>query len=43
MLKIGNKVPDFCMESSSGGKVSAKDLLGQFAVFVFYPKNSTPG
>ena len=43
MLKIGNKLPAFSLDSSDVEKVSSKDLLGHFAVFVIYPRNSTPG
>ena len=41
MLEIGDKIPDFNLESSSGGNLSSRDLSGQNAVIVFYPANNT--
>lgn len=43
MLSIGKKAPAFKLESSLGGFLSNEDLLGKYAVIVFYPKNNTPG
>ena len=43
MLKEGDRVPAFALESDSGTKVSSKDLLGSPAVVYFYPRDSTPG
>lgn len=43
MLKIGNKAPSFELPSSSGKHVSSKDLLGNWVVLYFYPKDMTPG
>ena len=43
MIKEGRKAPAFNVESSDGGKVSLKDLAGQYAVIYFYPKDNTPG
>jgi len=43
MLKIGTKLPRFDLKSSSGGRLTETDLVGRFAVIVFYPKNNTPG
>jgi peroxiredoxin Q/BCP len=42
-LKAGDKAPAFSLESSDGGKVSLKSLLGQRFVLYFYPKDMTPG
>ena len=43
LLAVGSKAPGFDLEASTGGRLSSKDLMGKFAVIVFYPKNNTPG
>lgn len=43
LFPAGTKAPDFDLESSSGGRLSLRDLRGKFAVVVFYPRNNTPG
>jgi peroxiredoxin Q/BCP len=45
MLKEGDKVPAFTLESDAGEKVSLKGLLdgAKHVVVYFYPKDSTPG
>ena len=43
MVKEGRKAPAFNLPASTGGKVSLKDLAGQYAVIYFYPKDNTPG
>ena len=42
MLKVGDSVPDFVLESESG-PVSSKGLKGRRYVLYFYPKDDTPG
>jgi peroxiredoxin Q/BCP len=42
-LKIGNKAPAFTLEDQDGQKVALKDLLGQWVILYFYPKDDTPG
>jgi peroxiredoxin Q/BCP len=42
-LKVGDKAPDFALESDDGKQVSLKDLSGKRVVLYFYPKDSTPG
>ncbi|MHC4672387.1 MAG: thioredoxin-dependent thiol peroxidase [Planctomycetota bacterium] len=42
-LKIGCRAPAFILGDQDGGKVSLKDLLGQWVVLYFYPKDDTPG
>lgn len=43
MLKIGDKAPDFSLDSDEGRKISLKDLQGKKVVLYFYPKDDTPG
>lgn len=42
-LEIGEKAPNFELESSSGETISLADLKGQNVVLYFYPKDNTPG
>jgi peroxiredoxin Q/BCP len=42
-LNIGDKIPPFSLPATSERTVSQDDLLGQFTVLYFYPKDSTPG
>ncbi len=42
-LKVGDKAPDFTLESDGGGKVSLKDLKGKSVILYFYPKDDTSG
>ena len=43
MLKVGQKAPDFTLESDTGEKVSLQDFKGKRVVLYFYPRASTPG
>ena len=43
MLKEGDKVPSFDLESDAGGRVSSKSFAGKAAVVYFYPRDLTPG
>ncbi len=43
MLSIGQKVPEFSAQASTGGEVSLGDLLGEPFVIFFYPKSFTTG
>ncbi len=43
-VKIGDRAPDFTLESQSGDKVRIKDFIGKkIIVLYFYPKDGTPG
>jgi peroxiredoxin Q/BCP len=42
-LQIGDRAPDFTLESDTGQKVSLKDLRGKKVVLYFYPRDNTPG
>lgn len=42
-LKIGDKAPDFALESDGGETLKLKDHKGQSVVLYFYPKDDTPG
>jgi peroxiredoxin Q/BCP len=41
--KEGKSAPAFSLPSSSGGKVSLKDMKGKKVVLYFYPKDNTSG
>jgi len=43
MLKVGEKVEDFCLQNQDGVEICLRDLSGKWIVAYFYPKASTPG
>jgi len=43
MLNVGDRAPDFSLQSDSGKKVSLSDFRGQNLVLYFYPRADTPG
>jgi len=43
MLKVGDKAPEFTLESDSGNQVSLSDFKGKKVVLYFYPKDNTSG
>lgn len=43
MLEVGDRAPDFTLESDDGTMVSLKDFRGKIVVLYFYPKDFTPG
>ena len=43
MLKVGDRVPAFTLESDSAGQVSSTGLAGKRYVLYFYPRDDTPG
>lgn len=43
MINIGEKVPDFTLESTIGYDVSLNDYKGKKIILYFYPKDNTPG
>ncbi|MEJ2637121.1 MAG: thioredoxin-dependent thiol peroxidase [Calditrichia bacterium] len=44
MLKVGDKAPDFKLQSDSGDEVSLSQFLGKKdVVLYFYPKDNTSG
>ena len=43
MLKIGDKVPDFCLPNQDEEEICLRDIKGRWIVFYFYPKDNTPG
>ncbi len=43
MLKVGDKVEDFCLQNQDGVEICLRDLNGKWVVAYFYPKASTPG
>ena len=43
MLKIGQKAPDFTLQTDTGSEVALKDLKGHRVVLFFFPKANTPG
>lgn len=42
-IQIGDQVPSFNLEATSGITVTDESLQGQYTVLYFYPKDSTPG
>lgn len=42
-LKVGDKAPDFTLESDSAQRVTLRDFSGKRVVLYFYPKADTPG
>jgi len=44
LLSIGQKAPEFSLESSDGGTVRLSDFTGKnYLVLIFYPGDDTPG
>ncbi len=43
MVEVGQKAPDFKMNTDGAGEVSLKGLKGKKVVLYFYPKDDTPG
>ena len=43
MLEIGTKAPEFCLPNQDGVEICWRDLVGQWLVVYFYPKDMTPG
>jgi thioredoxin-dependent peroxiredoxin len=43
MLKIGDKAPDFTLQSDEGKDVSLQDFKGKRVILFFFPKANTPG
>jgi peroxiredoxin Q/BCP len=43
MLKVGDKAPEFRLQTDDGKEVSLADLKGKRALLFFYPKADTPG
>lgn len=42
-LSVGDKAPDFTLETDGGGTVSLAQLKGKTVVIYFYPRDDTPG
>ena len=43
MLQIGDRAPDFALESDSGDVVRLEDLRGRSVILYFYPRDDTAG
>jgi len=43
MLKVGDKVPDFCIANQDEEEMCFRDIKGRWIVLYFYPKDNTPG
>jgi thioredoxin-dependent peroxiredoxin len=43
MITIGERIPDFSLESTNGAVITNQTLLGTWTIFYFYPKDETPG
>ncbi|MBC7740602.1 MAG: peroxiredoxin [Bdellovibrionaceae bacterium] len=42
-IEVGEVVPDFTLQSSSGKPVTLSEFKGQKVILYFYPKDDTPG
>ena len=42
-VTIGEKAPDFDLETDSGKRLSLGELRGKVVILYFYPKDDTPG
>jgi peroxiredoxin Q/BCP len=42
-LKVGDKAPEFSLESGTGETVKLKDFKGKPVILYFYPKDNTSG
>ena len=42
-LKTGQKAPSFDLKDKNGKNHTLKDLMGEYTVIFFYPKDDTPG
>ena len=42
-MPVGDRLPDFDLETTAGGRVTNADLQGHRTVLYFYPKDDTPG
>jgi peroxiredoxin Q/BCP len=42
-VTIGEKAPDFDLETDSGERLSLGELRGRVVILYFYPKDDTPG
>jgi peroxiredoxin Q/BCP len=42
-LKVGDKAPEFSLQSGAGKTVQLKDFKGQPVILYFYPKDNTSG
>ena len=43
MLRVGDKAPDFELESDTGATLRLAELRGKKVILYFYPKDDTPG
>src|ERR671936_1334853 len=43
MVAVGERAPDFTLQSDDGRRYALKDLHGKKVVLYFYPKDDTPG
>jgi peroxiredoxin Q/BCP len=43
MLKTGHEAPDFTAETTTGARISLRDLRGRWVVLYFFPKAFTAG
>ncbi len=43
LLEIGQNAPHFTLNNSKGEMIKLEDMLGQWLVLYFYPKDNTPG
>ena len=42
-LRVGQKAPDFTLDSGDGNTVTLSSFKGNTVVLYFYPRDDTPG
>jgi len=43
MIKIDEKVPEFCLPNQDDVEICMRDLKGKWIILYFYPRDNTPG
>ncbi len=43
MLEIGSKAPAFCVPNQDDVEICLRDIIGNWIVLYFYPRDNTPG
>ena len=43
MLKVGTTAPDFCAPNQDDVEICLRDIIGNWIVLYFYPRDNTPG
>jgi len=43
LLKVGNKAPSFCIPNQDDVEICLRDIIGNWIILYFYPRDNTPG